>query len=286
MSRDRIIQSIETLTGGIADRFVVAAGPGLPVELLSGPDAKTALGVTDGVDGADGAPGADGDDGLSAYEIAVAEGFVGDETAWLASLVGPAGPPGADGVDGADGAAGATGATGPAGPNTVTSSTTTNLTGLIEGNGSTIVARAMGVGADTSVPTRLDADGRYVGKTETRYQTIALSGSGANIASGAKKGVWPIKEDIRVVSVSIDCDPANEPSAVTVEVDANRIDRSTGSATSILSAVASIATGANTGSGTVNGTQDFDAGSMMTFDVDQGSDGKELLVSVGYTKRY
>jgi hypothetical protein len=280
---DQIIQSIETLTGGIADRFVVAAGPGLPVELLTGPEAKTALGVTDGADGApgadgaDGSPGADGEDGLSAYEIAVAEGFVGDETAWLASLVGPAGPPGDDGADGATGADG---------PNTVTTSTTTNLTGLIEGNGSTIVARALGVGADTSVPTRLDADGRYVAKTETRYQTIALSGSGANIASGAKKGVWPIKEDIRIVSVSIDCDPANEPSSVAVEVDANRMDRSTGSATSILSAVASIATGANTGTGTVNGTQDFDAGSMMTFDVDQGSDGKELLVSVGYTKRY
>ena len=33
-----------------------------------------------------------GSDGLSAYEIAVDEGFVGDETAWLASLVGPQGP--------------------------------------------------------------------------------------------------------------------------------------------------------------------------------------------------
>ncbi len=38
--------------------------------------------------------GAEGDDGLSAYEVAVEEGFVGDETAWLASLKG------ADGDDG------------------------------------------------------------------------------------------------------------------------------------------------------------------------------------------
>jgi hypothetical protein len=117
------------------------------------------------------------------------------------------------------------------------------------------------------------------------YQAIALSGSGQNIASGTKKGVWPIKENITVVSVEADCDPANEPSAASVEVDANRIDRSTGTATTILSAVASIAIGANTGAGTVNGTQNFDAGSMMTFDVDQGSDGKELLVSVGYLRR-
>lgn len=36
-----------------------------------------------------------GADGLSAYEVAAANGFVGDETAWLASLVG------ADGADGA-----------------------------------------------------------------------------------------------------------------------------------------------------------------------------------------
>jgi len=59
-----------------------------------------------GADGADGAQGpagtngtngTNGADGLSAYEVAVAEGFVGDEAAWLASLVGaegPQGPPG------------------------------------------------------------------------------------------------------------------------------------------------------------------------------------------------
>lgn len=42
--------------------------------------------------------------GDSAYEIAVANGFVGTEAAWLASL------------EGATGATGATGPTGPAGP--------------------------------------------------------------------------------------------------------------------------------------------------------------------------
>ena len=41
----------------------------------------------------------DGDDGASAYEIAVENGFVGDEAAWLASLAGE------DGDDGAPGAA-------------------------------------------------------------------------------------------------------------------------------------------------------------------------------------
>lgn len=39
-----------------------------------------------------GEPGA----GASAYEVAVANGFVGNEAAWLASLVGPSGAPGLD----------------------------------------------------------------------------------------------------------------------------------------------------------------------------------------------
>lgn len=53
--------------------------------------------------------GEPGPQGLSAYEVAVAEGFVGDEAAWLLSLkgdtgdTGPAGADGTDGVDGADG---------------------------------------------------------------------------------------------------------------------------------------------------------------------------------------
>lgn len=48
-----------------------------------------------GADGEHGDPGDPGDPGLSAYDVAVAEGFVGDEAAWLASLVGP---PGAGGL--------------------------------------------------------------------------------------------------------------------------------------------------------------------------------------------
>lgn len=55
----------------------------------------------DGSDGTDGSDGNDGADGKSAYQVAVDEGFVGDEAAWLASLKG------ADGADGADGSAGA-----------------------------------------------------------------------------------------------------------------------------------------------------------------------------------
>ena len=61
----KIIPSIETLTGGTADRFVVAAGAGVPVQLLTGAAAKTALGVTDGATGATGATGSTGATGAT-----------------------------------------------------------------------------------------------------------------------------------------------------------------------------------------------------------------------------
>jgi hypothetical protein len=60
-----------------------------------------------------------GENGLSAYQVAVANGYLGTEQEWLASLVGPQGPSGADGeqgIPGADGAAGAAGADGAQGP--------------------------------------------------------------------------------------------------------------------------------------------------------------------------
>lgn len=54
-----------------------------------------------------GGTGAPGQDGKSAYELALSNGFVGSESEWLASLIGPQGPKGEKG---------ATGATGPQGP--------------------------------------------------------------------------------------------------------------------------------------------------------------------------
>lgn len=41
-----------------------------------------------------GSPGASGGDGISAYQVAVANGFVGTEAQWLASLVGATGSAG------------------------------------------------------------------------------------------------------------------------------------------------------------------------------------------------
>jgi hypothetical protein len=112
---------------------------------------------------------------------------------------------------------------------------------------------------------------------------VALSANGQNISSGTKKGVIPILVAGTITAFRIDCDPANEPSAIAVECDLNKIDRSTGTATTVLSSVASIATGANTGSGTINGTQAVSAGDMLTIDIDQGSDGRELIASITIT---
>lgn len=65
--------------------------------------------------GAGGGGGVPGPAGSSAYEVAVANGYTGDEQSWLLSLIGaqgPAGEPGADGANGVDGANGAPGADG------------------------------------------------------------------------------------------------------------------------------------------------------------------------------
>lgn len=59
-----------------------------------------------GAAGADGEPGDTGPAGASAYQVAVANGFVGTEAAWLASLQGAPGSDGSDGAPGADGADG------------------------------------------------------------------------------------------------------------------------------------------------------------------------------------
>lgn len=71
-----------------------------------GADGAPGVDGIDGVNGVDGTDGAPGTDGLSAYQVAVNDGFVGTEADWLASLVGAPGADGADGVDGTNGTPG------------------------------------------------------------------------------------------------------------------------------------------------------------------------------------
>ena len=57
----------------------------------------------DGKDGSNGANGTNGKDGLSAYQIAVANGYTGNQQEWLQSLVGATGNNGKDGLNGLNG---------------------------------------------------------------------------------------------------------------------------------------------------------------------------------------
>ncbi len=145
-----------------------------------------------------GPPGEDGADGASAYEIAVAGGYVGTEAEWLGSLKGEPGQDGIgqDGEDGTDGNSayqiavlngfvgtesewlesligqdgedGDPGAAGSAGPNIVTIATATNLTGILTGNGSIVGSTASlsisqgGTGGTTvtAARTALDVDSK------------------------------------------------------------------------------------------------------------------------------
>ena len=54
----------------------------------------------DGKDGVNGVSGSNGKDGLSAYQVAVANGYTGTQTQWLQSLVGATGATGSDGLNG------------------------------------------------------------------------------------------------------------------------------------------------------------------------------------------
>lgn len=88
-----------------------AAGP-------KGDTGDTGPAGADGAQGPKGDPGDAGAEGLSAYEVAVTNGFAGTEDEWLVSLEGAdgvAGPKGDTGPAGADGAPGPKGDTGPAG---------------------------------------------------------------------------------------------------------------------------------------------------------------------------
>lgn len=72
-----------------------------------------------GVPGERGEQGVPGEDGLSAYQVAVSQGFVGTEAQWLESLKGEPGQdgaPGEQGPQGPEGPQGSVGDEGPAGP--------------------------------------------------------------------------------------------------------------------------------------------------------------------------
>ena len=76
---------------------------------LAGADGTDGLDGSDGPEGPQGPAGADGLDGDSAYQVAVANGFIGTELQWLDSLVGAEGPQGEQGIQGIQGIQGEVG---------------------------------------------------------------------------------------------------------------------------------------------------------------------------------
>ena len=73
--------------------------------------------LSEGQSGSNGTNGKDGENGLSAYELAVQEGFTGSLAEWLNSLKGTDGKDGVDGKDGANGINGKDGTDGKDGAN-------------------------------------------------------------------------------------------------------------------------------------------------------------------------
>ena len=73
---------------------------------LKGTDGVNGKDGTNGRDGTNGEQGADGKDGLSAYELAVENGFTGTLAEWLAFLKGKDGENGVDGKNGVNGSDG------------------------------------------------------------------------------------------------------------------------------------------------------------------------------------
>jgi len=210
----------------------------------------------------DGAPGEQGPAGPTG-----ATGATGPQ--------GPTGATGATGAQGPQGDTGATGATGPAGPNEVTTATETNLTGVLRGDGSNVQTTTIGTGLAFASGTL---------KTGPYHIQIALSPNGQPIAAGTKKGMFRVPIAGTITGFVCVCDPANEPSATSVQCDLNTLDLTTGAATSVLSSVATIATGANASTGgAISGTPSVSVGDLLSIDVDQGSDGRELLATITIT---
>lgn len=94
---------VENLDGENSQIEIVSLG-GIPgrdgIDGQDGQDGNNGTNGLDGKNGTDGINGEDGKDGvdgLSAYQIAVNNGFVGTEQEWLASLKGPPGSGGGTG---------------------------------------------------------------------------------------------------------------------------------------------------------------------------------------------
>jgi hypothetical protein len=133
-----------------------ATGPQGPIG-LTGAQGPTGTTGAQGPTGATGSQGPAGANGESAYQVAVDNGFVGTEAAWLASLVGPQGPAGSGG----------------SGSYTLPQATTSTLGGVIVGAGlnvtnGTVSVAGVTAGTLRNIATRCRHDQQYyIGATLT-----------------------------------------------------------------------------------------------------------------------
>lgn len=138
---------------------------------------------SDGTNGTNGIAGTDGAAGLSAYQVAVAQGFVGNKDAWLLSLKGDQG---VQGIQGIQGEAGLNGINGNNGLNGEDGADGTNGT---DGEDGVSIVDADVDGSGDLILTLSTADtinaGHVVGATGATGATGAKGDTGATGAAGA-----------------------------------------------------------------------------------------------------
>lgn len=159
----------------------------------------------DGNDGADGAPGADGP---SAYQVAVANGYIGNEAQWLVSLVGAKGDKGDQGNVGETGAQGIPGTNGSDGndgaPGSDASVTNANVnTAITADRPATKTALGL-VKADVglgNVDNTADANKAVLSATKLATgRTISITGKGT-AAGGSFDGSGNLAINITAVTL-------------------------------------------------------------------------------------
>ena len=170
----------DTTTNWTAENPVLASGElGLDTDEMlfkigDGTTAWADLGYVGGV-GPQGDQGIQGDPGLSAYEVAVANGYTGAETEWLDSLVGPEGPQGPQGPQGDPGAGIADGDYGDV---TVSSGTTV----WTIDNGAVSLAKMANLAANSLIGNNTGSASTPVALSASQVRTLL------NVADGANTG--------------------------------------------------------------------------------------------------
>lgn len=290
----KVIPQVETLTGGTADRFLIAAGAGSVVGQETASQVKTRLDLS-GTNS--------GDQDLSPYATtaAVAAGYQpldSDLTAIAAlsttsfgrALLALADAAAARTAIGAgtsnfDGAFSSLSGV----PTTLSGYGITDAQPLdsdltaIAALSTTSFGRGLLALADAAA-LRSSAGVGTMSTKSTYVIQIALSGYDQAVSAGTKKGQCIIPIAGVITGFFVGCDPANEPSSVAIECDLNTVNLSTGALTSVLTSVASIATGANASTGgAISGSPSVSVGDQLAVDIDQGSDGKGLLAVITIT---